>query len=106
MPVKHINSAAEYSSALKEADSKLVVVDFYADWCGPCKRISPFLEELSEKLKNVVFLKVNVDEVEEVAQSEGITAMPTFFLYKNQKKIGDLVGASQDKLKELIEKNA
>uniref|UniRef100_A0A7N8YIW1 Thioredoxin n=1 Tax=Mastacembelus armatus TaxID=205130 RepID=A0A7N8YIW1_9TELE len=70
----------EFRALLKEAGDKLVVVDFSATWCGPCKKIAPEYEDLSKKPenKNVVFLKVDVDEAE--------VCMPTFHFYKNGKK--------------------
>eukprot|EP01116_Phalansterium_solitarium_P009766 TRINITY_DN2406_c0_g2_i1.p1 TRINITY_DN2406_c0_g2~~TRINITY_DN2406_c0_g2_i1.p1 ORF type:complete len:108 (+),score=39.27 TRINITY_DN2406_c0_g2_i1:106-429(+) len=101
--VIHIKNGEEYDAQIKRQDGKLVVVDFFATWCGPCKRISPWIEKKSDELTDVVFLKVDVDEVEEVGQKEGITAMPTFFLYKNGSKVADLVGASEAKLLKLIE---
>jgi len=101
--VKHINSHEEYKQSV--ASDKLVVVDFYATWCGPCKRISPFLEEQSDKFLNVNFLKVDVDEQEAVAKEEEITAMPTFYFYKGGKKVDSLVGASTEQLLALIQKH-
>jgi len=63
-------------------DSK-VVIDFFADWCGPCKRVAPLFIELAKKFPNIVFLKVDVDSAEEVAEGFGVTALPTFlFLNK------------------------
>jgi thioredoxin 1 len=82
-----------------------VVVDFFATWCGPCKRIAPFIEELSNKHTNVVFLKVDVDELGETSAREGVSAMPTFYFYKGGKKVGDVVGASNAKIQELVEKH-
>jgi len=105
--VKIIKTDSEYDAELANAGDKLVVVDFFAQWCGPCKRIAPFIEQLSNDLAGkVVFLKVDVDEVPNLAAREQISAMPTFYFYKGNKKIADLVGASQDRLKDLIEKNA
>ncbi len=72
---------------LGKAGDKLVVVDFYATWCGPCKMISPKIEEMEAEMKNVVFLKVDVDESEDAAQEYGISAMPTFILIKNKNKV-------------------
>lgn len=64
------------------ADKK-VVIDFFATWCGPCQRVAPMFAELSEKFKDIVFLKVNVDEAEEVASGFEVSSLPTFvFLNK------------------------
>lgn len=66
--------------------------------------ISPEFDRLSESYANIIFLKVDVDEVEMVAAACGISAMPTFQVWKDGKKVDELVGASKEKLKELIEK--
>ena len=81
----------------------LVVVDFYAVWCGPCKIISPYLEELSKQFANVKFIKVDVDDLEDVASEVGIRAMPTFKAFKNGKEVGELVGADKNKLLALVQ---
>ncbi|MGH0123854.1 UNVERIFIED_CONTAM: hypothetical protein FKN15_073953 [Acipenser sinensis] len=62
--VQEIEDKDQFDKALKNAGSKLVVVDFTATWCGPCKSISPFFDALAEKYKDVVFLKVDVDEAQ------------------------------------------
>lgn len=84
---------------------KLVVVDFYADWCGPCKMIAPKVEELSklDENKDVIFCKVNVDEAEEIAAKYGIEAMPTFLFFKNT-QVDSFKGADIDKLKQFVGK--
>ncbi|KAJ1500762.1 Thioredoxin-2 [Coelomomyces lativittatus] len=84
----------------------LVVVDFYAVWCGPCKMIAPKLEELSTKYTNVTFLKVDVDELQELATEYSITAMPTFILFKNESQLEVIVGSNVAKLEEAIKKHA
>ncbi len=61
----------------------LVVIDFYATWCGPCKRVAPLFEELERHYPNVKFLKVNVDEAEELSQEYTIESLPTFIFLKN-----------------------
>eukprot|EP00124_Ichthyophonus_hoferi_P000013 Ihof_evm13s1 gene=Ihof_evmTU13s1 len=83
--VKVIKNMAEYKALI--ASDKLVVVDFFATWCGPCKMIAPVLEEMSKTMTNVIFCKVDVDECEDIAAEEGIEAMPTFYFYKNGKKV-------------------
>lgn len=69
--VQVIKSESEFSTAIK-AD-KLVVVDFFAVWCGPCKMIAPMLEKFSQQYSNVAFYKVDVDELPSVAQSQEVT---------------------------------
>ena len=69
-----------------------ILVDFYADWCGPCRMVSPIVEELSKEIKNLKVLKVNVDEREDVAKIYGIMSIPTIMLFQNgeiaKKQIG------------------
>ena len=60
--------------------NKKVIIDFYADWCGPCKRIAPEFEKLAEKYTDVVFLKVNVDNSEKLSEFYSVSALPTFVL--------------------------
>merc|ERR1712137_1150969 len=80
---------------------KPVVVDFTATWCGPCKAIAPFFEELAGKYPDIVFVKVDVDDCDDVAAKCGISAMPTFHKYAKGAKVKEVVGASKDKLVEL-----
>merc|ERR1712002_733163 len=87
------------------AGAKLVVIDFHAVWCGPCKMIAPHLEEMSKTMNDVVFLKVDVDDCEDIAAKYNITAMPTFIFLKNKEKVADLTGANVDKLKEMVAPN-
>ncbi|BFZ16647.1 hypothetical protein BsWGS_19686 [Bradybaena similaris] len=80
----------------------LVVVDFYATWCGPCNAIGPQVERWSQEFNDVIFLKIDVDENDETAEQCGISAMPTFQFYKGGQKIDEIVGANQDKIKDKI----
>lgn len=90
---------------LEQAENKLVVIEFYASWCGPCKMVAPFFEKMAEDYINtVVFLKVDVDENEEVSKDFGISCMPLFIFMKNKIKIDEFAGTNLDCLKELIEK--
>jgi len=93
----------EFDNFLTEAGSKLVVIDFYADWCGPCKMIGPKFLKMAEDFPDVCFAKVNVDENSDTAEEEDITAMPTFKFYKNGNQVDVLTGANEAKLREKIE---
>lgn len=84
----------------------LTVVDFYADWCGPCKRIAPYIEELSndDSFVDITFLKVDVDNAEDIIEKYNIQSMPTFLFLKNGKEVYRFSGANKDKLLDTINK--
>ncbi|XKL64500.1 hypothetical protein PGB90_004586 [Kerria lacca] len=103
--VYQVKDAADLQIKLTEAGDKLVVIDFFASWCGPCKFISPKVEDLANTETNVVFLKVDVDECEEIAEMHKISSMPTFVFVKNSKTIDSFSGANYDKLQELVQKH-
>lgn len=100
----HIKDANEFDTKLTEAGNSLVVVDFFAQWCGPCKVIAPRIEELAAEYPDVVFLKVDVDECEDIASDYEITAMPTFVFIKNKQKVDAFSGANADMVKQYITK--
>uniref|UniRef100_A0A0P4VVN3 Thioredoxin n=1 Tax=Scylla olivacea TaxID=85551 RepID=A0A0P4VVN3_SCYOL len=100
--VYQVKDKEDFDQQLKNAGQKLVVVDFYATWCGPCKMIAPKIQEMSEDMSDVVFLKVDVDESEEVAMAYQVSCMPTFVFIKEEKKVDSFSGASEDKLREFI----
>lgn len=102
-----IETLDEFESALREAGDKLVVVDFTATWCGPCKMIGPVFDSLAAEYEGrAAFLKVDVDQNAETAQDCGIRAMPTFQFYKGGGKVAEFAGADQAKLLELIQLHA
>ncbi|KAI1314622.1 Thioredoxin-like protein 1 [Mortierella claussenii] len=106
MPVKEITSQADYQSILSAAGAtKLVVVDFTAAWCGPCQTIKPIFEKLSTQYRHVVFVKVDVDQFQEVAAVAGVTSMPTFQFFKASKKIAELKGANPSELERLVKQH-
>ena len=80
-----------------------VLVDFYADWCGPCKMMGPVVEELAGEESNVKVCKINIDEEMAVAQKYGVMSIPTFISFKNGEVAGKQVGAvPKSKLQKLI----
>ncbi|KAK2636296.1 hypothetical protein Ddye_031088 [Dipteronia dyeriana] len=90
--------------ASKETD-KLLVIDFTATWCGPCKSMEPVIKEFVVKYTEVEFIKIDVDKFTEIAKQFGIDAMPTFILVKKGKEVDRLVGAKKDDLQKKIEKH-
>ncbi|KAF0479758.1 thioredoxin domain-containing protein [Gigaspora margarita] len=98
-----IQSMDDFDKQLEEAGDKLVVVDFWADWCGPCKMMAPKFEELSKEYTDVKFLKVNTDDQGKISEDQNITALPTFRFFKNKTKLADdVVGANLTLLTERI----
>ena len=71
--------------------SGITLVDFFADWCGPCKMLGPIIEELDEEFPNIEFIKVNVDENMDLADRYGIMSIPTVFVIKD----GNIVSTMQ-----------
>mmetsp|Transcript_19348 Transcript_19348/g.28635 ORF Transcript_19348/g.28635 Transcript_19348/m.28635 type:complete len:131 (-) Transcript_19348:215-607(-) len=103
--VREVQNQQDFDSALKEAGDKLVVVDFTASWCGPCRAIAPKFEALSETHKDeVVFLKVDVDKCKDVSRSQGISAMPTFKFFKQGKLYDGFLGGDLSKLETGLKK--
>ena len=81
--IKHIESVEQFNEEIK---SGLVLVDFFADWCGPCKMLAPELERLDEEVE-IKILKINVDELAALARQFRVMSIPTLMLYHN----GELV---------------
>lgn len=84
---------------------KTVLVDFFADWCGPCKMLAPVIEELSKEINEVSFCKVNVDENPQLAATYGVSSIPNVIVFKGGEVVGNSIGfTSKEKLRELLEK--
>ncbi len=99
--VKEISSKSEFDEFTKTG---LVVVDFFAEWCGPCKQIAPQFEALSQEHQDIKFCKVNVDEADEISQSSGVRSMPTFHFFKDGVKVAEVIGANLKEIEVKIEK--
>ncbi|KAI1120496.1 thioredoxin-like protein [Nemania abortiva] len=101
----NIASSGEWQRIL--SSSTIVITDFYADWCGPCKMIAPTFESLSTKYSKpgkITFCKVNVDNHQSIAQSHGVSAMPTFLVFKSGSVIETIRGANPPALTAAVEK--
>lgn len=86
--MKILNSN-EFDNAIAKG---LVLVDFYADWCGPCKMLAPVLESLAAKMEQVDFYKLNVDASADVAGRYGVQAIPNLIIFKDGKAVDQITG--------------
>lgn len=101
----NIESSEQFRSLLKS--SKIVIVDFYADWCGPCKAIAPLYEQLSAQISKpgvVAFVKVNTETQKEIASAYRVSSIPTFMMFRDGNKIDEVKGADPRKLQSIVEK--
>ena len=91
-----------FEQEVMQADQP-VLVDFYADWCGPCKMMGPVVEEISNEEAGVKVCKINIDEQIELAQRYGVMSIPTIISFKNGEVSGKQVGAvPKSRLLELV----
>ena len=92
MSVKNITDENFETEVLKAGRPTLV--DFWAEWCGPCKQLSPILEEISNEMNEVVFAKHNIDEQPNMPVKYGVRGIPTMLIFKNGELKGTKVGAT------------
>ena len=90
----------EFEKNVKSSD-KLVFVDFYADWCGPCRMMAPIVEEISEEVDDVDFYKVNCDDEQELASKYEVMTIPTLLILKKGEQIKEFIGVTDKE--EIIE---
>lgn len=87
--IKHIKTLAELDEELK---GEKVLVDFFATWCGPCNRLTPIIEKVSEEHPEVTVIKIDVDEAPEVAEKYGVRSIPTLLYVEKGKTIDTSLG--------------
>ncbi|NBU56687.1 MAG: thioredoxin [Acidimicrobiia bacterium] len=92
MGAPKIVSDASFADDVLMSD-KPVVVDFWAEWCGPCKMIAPILEEIASENEGIVIAKLNVDENPQTAASYGITSIPTMNVFSGGQVVKTIIGA-------------
>ncbi|URE05692.1 Thioredoxin [Musa troglodytarum] len=99
-----ITSKESWDQKILEAnkDGKIVVANFSASWCGPCRVIEPLYKELSQKYPSLMFLTIDVDELMEFSSSWDIRATPTFLFLKDGQQLDKLIGANRPELEKMI----
>lgn len=101
--LSHFEGSLEELSGLIKEKKGLVVVDFYADWCGPCKKLGQIMPKIAEANKDVTFLKTNIDENTDLAEHYGIDVIPQIKFFKgNSDPIATVVGLNVQGIEENI----
>jgi len=102
MAAKHVTDASFHADVI--AADKPVLVDFWAEWCGPCRQIAPALEEINNELDGVEIVKLNIDDNPEAAARYGVRSIPTMILFKNGTPSATKIGGdAKSKLKSWLE---
>ncbi len=102
MPAKHVTDASFHADVISA--ERPVLVDFWAEWCGPCRQIGPALEELNNELAGVDIVKLNIDENPDAPTRYGVRGIPTMILFKNGAPAATKVGAApKSQLKSWLE---
>ncbi|KAH8390667.1 hypothetical protein KR215_009572, partial [Drosophila sulfurigaster] len=103
---KTIEDANDFKTQLANAGEKLVVIDFFATWCSPCKKIEPKLKELAQQYADkLIILKVDVNKCEDIAMENNVSTIPTFLFLKNSEKVDQFSGSNAAKLADTIAKH-
>lgn len=101
MAVVHL-TRNNFKTEVMQSD-KTVLIDFWAEWCGPCRMMSPIIDEVADEVSDVKVCKVNVDEASDLASMFGIESIPTLVVIKNGQAVNKSIGLiSKDKVLDLI----
>lgn len=101
--VQQITNVATFQSVL--ARQRVIVIDFYAPWCGPCRAFAPRFEAMVAEYPGVSFYKVNVDDNEDISELVQIQAMPTFVVFKSGREVARVQGANEIALRAALQKH-
>ena len=86
--------------------NRLVIINFCAPWCGPCRMLAPKVEQLAKQHRDVAFVKVDIDECEDLAAQYNVSALPTLVAVRNGHVVGRVVGASEADLQQMVSTNS
>ena len=93
----------EATGSIEPERGKITIVDFYADWCGPCRHIGPILEKIAEGNSNIVLQKVNIDKHRDLAKEYNVTSIPHIFIYdKWGGQVADILGADEQRVRKAV----
>jgi thioredoxin 1 len=102
-PVSASDSRPQARGSIQPEHGKITIVDFYADWCGPCRRMGPVLEKIAEENSNVVVQKVNVDKQPDLAKEYKATAIPHIIIYDKQGgEVDTVIGADEQRVRKAV----
>jgi len=100
--ITDIQTVEEFESKVLQS-TKISVVDFWAEWCGPCRAIGPIFEELADEYKDINFFKINVDQLQIISSKYTVFAIPTLIIFKGEEVLTRVQGAvSKDSYKKTI----